>query len=287
MKTSIASPMLRALPSLVGILACCLVLPAFLWCQPARAQQINNGQVSLSLDAAAHVYTLSDARTGRVWTSSPADGYAFANVLPVEGTSLVLDLVDKAAPQDTYRCEIHIADNGDVVWTLVRTALEAPFVELAYPPVFYAPLQRGMMLFCDRSGGNYLPLSEDYPDKRLTVYANTAALDMPWFGVVDEATGDGLMLLFETPVEAAVNLIRDPGGNHWPGVSWFATMNTFGYSRTVRLRLTPEGGYVRQAKEYRAWAKERGLVKTLAQKAVERPLVQWLRGAMVVWGRMG
>ncbi len=65
---------------------------------------------------------------------------------------------------------------------------------------------------------------------------------------------------------------------------WLKSLGTWSGTRTVRYRLT-EGGYVGLAKAYRAYAREQGLLRSLAEKAAADPRVNDLKGGRLatIW----
>ena len=65
--------------------------------------------------------------------------------------------------------------------------------------------------------------------------------------------------------------------------SWESEKGQFGYPRAIRYIFFAKGNYVTIAKAHRAIAKEKGLFKTLAQKAKERPALAKLVGAADWW----
>lgn len=243
--------------------------------------------LTVSFDARLHAYTFHDARTNRVWSAAAAPGAFEVTGLTRHDTSFLVNFKDTNSGLG-YRCRVDVAPDAVVTFAIASDSPSSEFTELAYPPRPQTQLERGMMLFCNRAGGNYVPLNDPrFSRSRLTVYANTDALDMPWFGVVDDQVGDGLMVLFETPCEAAVVLQPDQDENAWPQPAWFNSFGTFSYDRRMSFRFSSEGGYVALAAMFRTWAEGQGLIKTLAEKAGERPRVEWLKGAIVVWGSDG
>lgn len=258
---------------------------------PAKAMEepqkmyLKSDELELDVDADLGQIEIRDKRTGRIWESVDAsDRYGLEKVRQEDG-SLVVAFHDRERSL-AFTCEITLIQGG-VCWEISCSDPAAPFGDLQYPPIFKTDFDEGMLLFCNRASGDYIPQRNDYPDKRLTVYGNTNTLDMPWFGMVDGRRGDGLMFLFDTPTEAAIALVRDSEGRDWPQVSWFASFNAFAYPRRVRMIFTDDGGYVRQSQVYRDWASQQGMMKTLQEKSEERPLVNWLKGAMVAWGSDG
>ena len=64
---------------------------------------------------------------------------------------------------------------------------------------------------------------------------------------------------------------------------WLGQKGQFGYKRKLRYIFFDKGGYVAMAKRYRAYAKQIGLFKTLAEKRKRRPALDKLIGAVNVW----
>jgi hypothetical protein len=140
------------------------------------------------------------------------------------------------------------------------------------------------LVFCNRSCGQIVAQNDaGYPASSFFCYGNLG-LDMPWIGVTDLERGDGLMLLLETPVDAAVDLRPDGAGRRWPQPRWVAALDRWSYGRRVSYRFTAEGGYVSLAKLYREHIRGTDQWRTLADKARERPNVALLKGAPSIWG---
>ena len=107
-------------------------------------------------------------------------------------------------------------------------------------------------------------------------------LCMPWSGVYDPKTGDGMMTIIETPDDADM-LFQSQEGKLSFQPRWEASRQNFGYTRRLRLSYFPSGGFVAMAKRYRTYAKEIGLFKTLATKRASNPNVDKLVGAVNIW----
>lgn len=105
---------------------------------------------------------------------------------------------------------------------------------------------------------------------------------MPFIGVTDGT--QGLVMIAETPDDAMV--VTEPVAGASPSSSaafgWLPSRGAWRYERRVRVRAV-HGGYVEIAKAYREYAKARGLVVTLDQKARDNPNVDDLIGAANVW----
>lgn len=107
-------------------------------------------------------------------------------------------------------------------------------------------------------------------------------MNMPLVGLFDRDKGDALLLQIESPLDANVRLSRK-AGLLWPEPVWQCSMGTFAYPRRATYRFIEKGGYVKMAELYRAYQKERGMLKTLKEKAKERPTVNRLKGSPILW----
>ena len=270
--------------------------------------RLQHDSLRLSLDTAAHQYAVTDQRSGRVWSSVPgAAGPLLRRARKVSEQEMVLELEEPGvglaftatvtlpdAAQVVFALSTgdYAAEAGnavyaaeDVVQVTDKNDLDGAMDNLAYPPMLTSGLERGKMLFCDRSCGVYINLEDEiYGGRSLLVYGNTQCMDMPWIGVVDGAAGDGMMLLVETPFDAAVHLKEDGAGRYWPQINWLPSLGTFRYPRRLSYRFADEGGYVALAKHYRAYVDAQGKPITLAEKSRRKPEVAKLRGAPIVWG---
>ena len=113
------------------------------------------------------------------------------------------------------------------------------------------------------------------------------SMDMPWVGIMDLETGHGYALIIETPDDCRVQMEKCPVASRTlraPQVQWWPSHRTFRYPRRFLYSFLPKGGYVALAKRYRAYAKELGLLVTLAEKAKQNPNVKRLFGAPDLWG---
>jgi hypothetical protein len=99
---------------------------------------------------------------------------------------------------------------------------------------------------------------------------------MSWWGF---KKGRGaLMVIVETPDDAAYQFSHPAGGPTVVGPRWRARLGRLGYLRTARMCVLSEGGYVAMAKRYRRHAKETGLFVSLQEKIARNPIVKSLIG---------
>lgn len=246
---------------------------------------VRAGPLNLSFDPTERRFEVLDRRTSRRWVSEPLVAWAaIEGVQDDSSNGIELSLRNRFSGSAVrMRCEPSADDS--VRFTIEPEASSDPLEGLeSLTPRFSTDLENGKLVFCDRSCGVLLDQQDPtYASWPLRVYGNTHCLDMPWIGVYDAERGDGLMVLFETPADAEVELAPDDRGRHWPAPRWLASRDRFGPSRTVSLHFLAEGGYVALAKRYRAFLKEAGRLKRLVEKANERPAVGRLPGAAVIW----
>jgi hypothetical protein len=87
-----------------------------------------------------------------------------------------------------------------------------------------------------------------------------------------------MMVLVETPDDAAYRFRHPAGGPTVIGPRWRATLGRLGYPRAVRFCFFDTGDYVTLAKRYRRHAMETGTFVSLAEKITRTPLVRSLVG---------
>ncbi len=87
-----------------------------------------------------------------------------------------------------------------------------------------------------------------------------------------------MMVLVETPDDAAYQFRHPAGGPTVIGPRWRASLGRLGYPRTARFCFFDTGDYVTLAKRYRRYAMESGTFVSLAEKITRTPLVRSLIG---------
>ena len=136
--------------------------------------------------------------------------------------------------------------------------------------------------------GNLLPRNwpkEFFPIRTITPEGKIAATDrsevqsnvieswsMSWWGF--QRGKSAMMLIVETPNDAAYQFQHPAGGPTVIGPRWRATLGRFGYPRTARMYFVSEGSYVDLAKRYRRYAIDKGLLVSLKEKIARTPLVK-------------
>lgn len=225
--------------------------------------------------------SVTDKRTGRVWRPSASDERQFVvSGLSRSGRAICATVVDFASLR-TWGLWISPSPERPEVLVTVTGDGEMP-VSLDWPQAFAT--RPGDRLIVPMNEGISYPVTEpDGVPRRLVAYGGHG-ICMAFFGVQDDATGAGFMGIVETADDAAVAFRRPSGDEPFAaGVSWEAQKGRFGYVRRLRYVFFEKGGYVAMCKRYRAYAKERGTLRTFVEKVKDRPLVDRLLGAPNVW----
>jgi hypothetical protein len=100
---------------------------------------------------------------------------------------------------------------------------------------------------------------------------------MSWWGFKKGPAA--MMVIVETPDDAAYQFRHPAGGPTVIGPRWRASLGRLAYPRTARMCFFAEGDYVTLAKRYRRYATETGLFVALRDKIASRPQVRSLIGA--------
>ena len=132
----------------------------------------------------------------------------------------------------------------------------------------------------NRRQGLMLPNGHPDDSKPVTYgqYCSAAAY-MPWFGQVSDE--DAYIAIGVTPFDGGYLLENHPGNLKSIAQYWLPSLGHMAYRRTVRFTFA-QGDYNDLAKIYRQYARESGLLVTLAEKAVRNPNVSRLIGCAIV-----
>jgi hypothetical protein len=99
---------------------------------------------------------------------------------------------------------------------------------------------------------------------------------MSWWGFLKGESA--MMVIVETPDDAAYTFSHPAGGPTSMGPSWRAQLGRFAYLRSLRMVFLPKGNYVDLAKRYRRYVMDSGLFISLKDKIAVRPAVKNLIG---------
>jgi hypothetical protein len=179
--------------------------------------------------------------------------------------------------------------NEEVVFDVVANERETSLRQLDWPGALDAREIDYTLLSNGR--GTLLPRNwpkEYYPIRSITPEGKIAASDhsllqshvieswsMSWWGF--QKGNSGLMVIVETPDDAAYQFSHPAGGPTLLGPRWRAQLNRFGYLRSARM-IPIAGNYVDMAQRYRRYTMETGLFVSLKEKIARTPAVGNLIG---------
>lgn len=246
---------------------------------------ISRPLLSLELNTANGAFLVKDSKSGREWASAPYKKIAFIGAERSSERAIKMAMYDSSSRM-YFSGVVTLENDSSISFTIDTREKDSRIDQLAFPPTITTNYSEGYLAFCYRSGGLLLAQHDtSYPAKRMMVYDNIG-LDMPWVGVFDNKKGDGMMVLVETPYDVEIDL-DEQNGKLWPRAAWASSLLKFAYARKATYVFIASGRYVSLAKAYRTYLERSGELKTLAQKAVTKPKVEWLKGAAVVWGSKG
>lgn len=247
--------------------------------------KISNAQLTFEVNKSDGTFSVNAKKTNRNWISLPYKKVKFLNAELISSKQLKMSLLDSTSGINLSSL-VTLDTDSSLSFLLTTSQKKVTIDQLSFPQAMRTNYNKGFLVFSYRSGGVRVPQMEtSYPTKRMMVYDNIG-LDMPWVGVYDAAKGDGMMVLANTPYDVEIDFSEEKG-SMWPNVAWASSLGQFSYDRKVSYIFTTKGGYVTLAKAYRSYLQQIGEFKTLAQKAVTKPRVNWLKGSTVVWGSSG
>lgn len=112
-------------------------------------------------------------------------------------------------------------------------------------------------------------------------FFETAGAYMPWFGQVKDR--EGYIAICETPWNAGYTAEHSAGGPYsHVGIYYEPSLGKMDYRRVLRYTLLSDCDYNDLCKVYRAYVRETGHLRTLAEKAAQNPSVDRLIGCSFV-----
>jgi hypothetical protein len=237
---------------------------------------LTNAALVVSVNTSNATLSALDRRTGRLWTQRA--GRAEVVVTEAHTGSNEIDLGLSHVPSGlVLNARIVMeAAKPEFTFSLVgEGALSGP---VRYPYPFVS--EPGDRLVVPMNEGISFPVEDKSIETfRLIAYGGHG-ICMAFWGVTDDRQGHGVII--ETPDDAAIHLVRlDDRLAIAP--EWDAQKGQFGYARRLRYVFFDGGGHVAIAKRYREYARQKGLLKTLAEKRGENPNVDLLVGAVNIW----
>jgi len=174
-------------------------------------------------------------------------------------------------------------DDEDLVFDVAAQEGKTVLRQLDWPPALDARDVDDTVL-CNNKGDllprhwpkPYFPIRSTNPDG--TAKATDHSIiqshviedwSMSWWGF--EKGKAAMMVIIETPDDAAYQFSHPAGGPTVIGPEWRASLGRFGYLRTARLCFFKQGNYVTLAKRYRHYVRDTGLFVSLKEKIARTP----------------
>ncbi len=140
----------------------------------------------------------------------------------------------------------------------------------------------GDFLIIPYASGFIIPVNEGFFMDEFRMWQHGAT--MPFAGVTDMKSA--YMITSGDPWDTGIKFVKTAGNTRYELQPFHEPVKgKFGHERTLHYTFISTGNYVEMGKWYRSFAKKKGYVKTLKEKAVENPNVNRLRGAVDFWLR--
>lgn len=259
----------------------CLTIILAVSCSPAGRNTLllKNKDLCVRFDTRTALVSVKDLRSGQVWVQSPfADSVAVrVCAADIRDGQIVADL-DAVFP---FTATLSL--EGSSLTFRLSGDPEMKMDSFVYPAPF-AVKDKGWYILETDGEGMLLPVdNQDYDYGDGITYFCGGGLSMAWKGLVDTDFKSGYQIVLETPFDACLRDFRQDNGLLSFCPVWLSSMQKFAYDRVVTYHFYNKGGYVAQCKTYRDYIWEKQGVKTLRQKAEEKPAVARILGATQVF----
>ncbi len=250
---------------------------------------IENPQIRVSVDPVHGSLRVLDKASGHEWAQPDVAQPRFRRVCPLpapaKGIAFEADFGKTGERPNTCTVSLAVPDASNrLILTLDMPDRDVEAHRMPFLEPFLLDAPRGVVAVADYCNGHVYPVA-GFPTRHTWHAADR--LDMPWIGLCDLDKGFGWLMIIDTSDNAQVHFKQYPVGGKTltaPQVIWVSSKRTFAYPRRLIYQFLPEGGYVAMAKAYRAYARDKGLLVPLTDKARKNPNVRRLFGAIDVWG---
>jgi hypothetical protein len=243
--------------------------------------QIENGRLRFNVDGAAARLSVTDLRTGRVWSQEGGDAGWMVTSAEVSGDkrSLTLALLE---PETVREFKAVFALDEQAAELSVAISMDGAMQRPLNFPLPFAT-RKGDRLIVPMNEGVGYPVHEEHQGLHRLIAYGGHGICMGFFGVAEDATGAGWMCILETSDDAAMDARKGADGMWVAGPSWDAQRGQFGYTRKARYVFFEAGGHVAMCKRYRAHARQVGLLVPFSEKVKRIPAIDRLIGAANIW----
>ncbi len=259
--------------------------------QQGDSWTIETEAIRLELDSRRGTLAVTDKAGGYSWRQPPGASHpgGFRNVkplpAPISGLIFEADFGATEGRANTLRVSIEVSDASNrILITLDMPDRHAEAHAMPFLEPFLLDTPCGVLAVADYCNGHVYPV-DDYPDRQ--TYGPADRMDMPWVGLCDLDRGFGWLMIVDTSDNADIHFKHYAVGDRKlaaPKIIFVSNKRKFSYPRRLIYEFLPKGGYVALAKSFREYARRRGLLVTLAEKAKHNPNVARLFGAPDIWG---
>ncbi|MEK7685140.1 MAG: glycoside hydrolase [Verrucomicrobiota bacterium] len=234
-----------------------------------------NAALTVTLHTSTATLTVLDRRTQQSWAQQP---FSKDVVLQSAAANAGIEIGLKHIPSG-LDLKMRLQLEGELPELTATLSGEG---DLPAPVRFPHPFvsDPGTYLVVPMNEGISFPVEDkSISPMRLIAYGGHG-ICMAFWGATDGEKGYAAII--ETPDDASIRIDR-LAGNLLIAPEWDPQKRRFGYERRLRYVFFDRGGHVAICKRYRAYAQEKGLVKTLQEKRKANPTVDLLIGAVNVW----
>jgi len=155
------------------------------------------------------------------------------------------------------------AIGSELVFELAAVEQERDLAMIRWPKAIVPKQEAGFVSVIPRMQGMLLP--GNWPQAiSAGDLCNSRSLYMPWWGQLDGTAG--VMTILETSDDAGGEYNHPEGGPTRIAPRWYPSLGQVRYLRTIRYVFDNDSSYVKMAKRYRRFVKERGEFVSLAEK---------------------
>ncbi len=246
---------------------------------PGRDLEIENAKAAVRYSARDGKLTIASRGNKVPFVIDDFGATILPDTLAVENKSTLAFSLFNAYGADAHG-EISLSADGAATFTLSGAGRMDG--EVAFPGAWRAQPETSWVI--PENEGLLVPAGDPYYDQPWgkSFYAGHGGFSMPFIGLTDGEAG--WLMIVETPDDAVGRYTKPSGGalSSWKPV-FQSSLGAWSYPRRVVVRSVPKDGYVGIAKAYRAYARAKGLLVTLAEKAKLAPGAARLPGCVDLW----
>lgn len=235
-----------------------------------------NAALEATFNTTECTLTVLDRKAGRRWTQKPFSQEGILKNVAIKDGKLQAVIFHGATGLDLA---LTMELDGDKPEILVQVSAQGDLPgSIQFPHPFTG--EPGDYLVVPMNEGISYPVDDKTISPLHLIAYGGHGICMAFYGVTDGVKGQ--MAIIETADDASIRIDRREG-RLLIVPEWDPQLRKFGYTRKLRYVFFDQGGHVAMAKRYRAYAKQTGLLQTLAEKRQTNPNVDLLIGAVNVW----